>query len=197
MRWPLPTGMMVSMARMPVAIGLVDMFAVERTARRLRYKGDNAAPAGSGFAVERLAETVEHAVEQIGADGDLGIVLAGDHTVVQLDAVDLFERHGEHMAIAESDYLNAHAATAGSDHFAEIAHSGRRPARCHQHADQFHYFAGPWQGSGVAHLLDVRNSGRTLTGPKERSLAIVQLVGETALRFRLIACRPKRRVRRD
>ena len=95
------------------------------------------------FAIDRPAEAVEDAVQQIGSDGYLSVVLAGDHAVAQLDAVDLFERHGEHVAVAEADHLHTHAAAAGGNHFAEIAHRGSRSVGGHEHADEFHDFASP------------------------------------------------------
>ena len=118
---------MVSMARIPVTIGSAMCSrssglpgALIQAVMRGRTDGR--------FAVDRPAETIQYPADQIGAYGDLGVVLTGDDAVVQLDAIDFFERHGEHVAVAETDDLSAHAAPAGSDHLAEIARP-RRPGR--------------------------------------------------------------------
>ena len=107
--------------------GVGDMLAVERAAGRAIETVMSGRVDGR-FAVDRPAETIQYPVEQIGAYGHPGIDLTGNHAVVQLDAIDFFERQGEHVAVAETDDLNAHPAPAGSNHLAEIPHRGGRAA---------------------------------------------------------------------
>ena len=86
-------------------------------------------------AVQRLTETIQDAAREIWSHRHLGVLPAGDNTVVQLNAIDLFQRHRKHMAIPEADYLGANAAAARRDHFAKISHRHSRSAGSNQHTD--------------------------------------------------------------
>ena len=97
------------MARMPVAMRFDDVLAIERAAGRLIQTIGCGRP-DAGAAVDGASETIEDAADQIGTDGHLGVLPARDDAVVQLNAVDLFERHGEHVAVAKADHLSADAA---------------------------------------------------------------------------------------
>ena len=54
--------------------------------------------------------------------------------VMQLNAVDLFERHRKDLAIAKTDHLSADAASGRSQHFAEVTDSDGGAARGKKHA---------------------------------------------------------------
>ncbi len=64
-------------------------------------------------AVHGFAESVDHASQQPGPYFHSRILAARRDGVAQLQAVDLFQRHGEHAAVAEADHLRADAPPAG------------------------------------------------------------------------------------
>jgi hypothetical protein len=183
---------MVSMARIPVTIGS-SMCSRSSGLPGGAIQAVCGRPDGR-LAVDGAAEAVQHAVEQVGPDGHLGVVLAGDDAVAQLDAVDLFERHGEHVAVAEADHLHAHAASAGGDDLAEIAHRGRRSRDATSMPTSS--TTSPVHGSrAVAHLLDVGIQGRSRDrGGAGALIAVLQPVGKTARDF--VQLRADRRVER-
>jgi hypothetical protein len=132
-----------------------DVFSVERASGRLIETigrgGPNREPA-----VEWLAETIEDTADEVRSDGDLGVSMPGDDAVMQLDSIDFFERHGQHMVIPEPDYLCANAAAARCNHFAKISDGHGRPARSDQQANQFDDFAAPRQQFETPYAGDIR-----------------------------------------
>ena len=105
--------------------------------------------------VHRLAETIEDTPREVGANRHLRILAAGDDAVTQLDAIDLFEGHGEHLAVPEPHHLGADAAAVRGDHFAEISNCDGRAARSDEHAHHFDDVARPGQQVEAAHAGDV------------------------------------------
>ncbi len=134
--------------------GADDVFAIEGAAGSL-VQAIVIHGANGSATIDGAAETVEHAAHQVRSDGDLRVVTASHDAIVQLNPVDLLERHGEHMAIAESDDLRADAASGSGLHLAEISDCGCRPARGDQHSHQFDHFARPGKQLIVAHIGDV------------------------------------------
>ena len=78
-----------------------------------------------------------------GPDFDAGVFAARDERVAQLQAVDFFQRHGKHAAVAETDDLGANAAAGSGADLAEIADGDAGAAGFHQQADDFGHLAGP------------------------------------------------------
>jgi hypothetical protein len=62
-----------------------------------------------------------------------------------LEAVDFFERHGEHPAVAKADDLSVDAAAAGRFHLAEITDGDTGAARLDEKADDLGDLPGPAQ----------------------------------------------------
>jgi hypothetical protein len=98
------------------------MFTIERASRRAEEAiGGNRAD--RGLTVNESAKTIQDAADEIGTDGYLGGIRPGDNAILQLNAIDLLQRHGEYMSIAKTDHLGTHTAPRRSDHLAAVADS--------------------------------------------------------------------------
>ena len=122
-RWPRPQGTMPSRTRTPRPDALADARALERVRRGAGGRAH--AAVGQLLAlVDRAAEAVEHAAQQLVADGDADGLAGGGDDVAGADAVQLAERHEQRAALAEADHLGRHrsAAAAGGDlaHLADL-----------------------------------------------------------------------------
>src|ERR1019366_2356424 len=85
--------------------------------------------------VHRFAEAIDDTAEQSRTHVDAGILAARRQGIAQLQAVNLLQRHGQHVAVAETDDLGANRPAVRGAHFAEIANGDVGAARLHQQAD--------------------------------------------------------------
>src|SRR4029077_6100043 len=103
--------------------GLGDVLAIHRTSAGL-IKPVARLRLDPGFAIDGLAEPIENTPDEVRAHVHARFFLTGVNAVMQLNSVDFFQGHGENMAIAESDDLDANAPSRGGKNLAEIAHGG-------------------------------------------------------------------------
>ena len=103
-RWPRPQGTSVSSARTPRSSRWLDARAAERRRRRGRGRAQRAALERLA-AVDRAAEAVEHAAEQLRADAQREGLAGRLDGVPGADAAQLAERHQQRAAVAEADDL--------------------------------------------------------------------------------------------
>ena len=89
-------------------------------------------------AIDRVAETIQHAAEQARANAQKRIVLAGNHAIAGLQTIDLVQGKREHAVISKSDHLSPNGTPRGGSHLAEVADRGHRSAR----GDQQPYHLG-------------------------------------------------------
>ena len=103
------------------------------------------------LAVERTAETVEHATEQRLADVDLERLAGGDDLRARADARGLAERHQQRAAGPEADDLGGHggAAAAGLDR-AHLTDLGLEAGGLGDQPDQVDHAAGAAVQVGLA-----------------------------------------------
>ena len=98
---------MPSMARMPSASGSVTRRACSggggAAVTTARCRGDDRA-----LAVDRTAQTVEHAPEQMIGHADLERRTVRDDVGPGADAHQLAERHDQHFVVAEADRFGQH-----------------------------------------------------------------------------------------
>src|ERR1019366_4555615 len=112
-----------------------------------------------GTVVHRFAETIDDTAEQSRTHLDAGLLAARRQGIAQLQAVNFFQRHGEHVAVAETDDPGANRPAAGRAHFAKIADGDAGTARFHQQADHLGHLAGPAYRRQAVELGDVGGEG--------------------------------------
>ena len=97
-RWPRPIGIIESIALRPVCIGSFDRLALD-DARRLELGRAGLGGVDVALVVERAAERVDHAAEQLLADRDLEQLAGALDGVALDDLVPLAEQHGADVVL--------------------------------------------------------------------------------------------------
>ncbi len=180
MRCPFPQGSKPSMARIPVMSGSVMCARLKRILWRL-VKAVALVRIDGGTLIHRHAEAIQNAPEQMRPDVHRGVAGAREHAVAEAQAVRIFERHGEHVAVAEADHLGADGAAAfGADH-AEVADSSGGASRFDQQADQLHHLARALKRIEALDIGEV--SGIRSMAVSWRSHLVIHPVRQAALDF--------------
>ena len=99
-RWPRPTGIMASIALMPVCMRLVHALALH-DAGRLQLEGAAALGRDLAEAVDRVAERVDDAAEVAVADGDREDLAGAGDLHALLDAGELAEHDDADLVLVE------------------------------------------------------------------------------------------------
>ena len=160
-RWPRPSVSSVSMARTPLRARRRSCPGAEDSAA-----ADTASictPCGaSGALVDRHAEAVDHAAQQLPPGNDVRALARRDHFAADLDADEVFVRHQQHAPLGEADDFRERALAAGARRdladFAEArirtfgfdrqADGARRCVRCASPSRRRELFE---QASGASH----------------------------------------------